>query len=230
VIGADRGGWQSLRDWLIRFAGASAPTLVELVEVGPDAASGGAYVASQPYVGGTLDAPAAEMDADQRMAAVAAAARATHALHQVGMAHGALSCWSVLLAEGGSVLDFPPLDAAPGAVTRVSGWAHLATIDPELLAGEVPGRSSDIWSIGATLHTALSDRPLYPGIEHDELVTAVQRLLFTRPEVDPSLPAAVAEIIHGCLEVDPTDRPATALAVAEQIEVVVAGRPDGGPS
>jgi serine/threonine protein kinase len=90
-------------------------------------------------------------------------------------------------------------------------------MDPDLLCGEAPSRSSDIWSLGATLHLAASERPLFPGIDADEPVTAVQRLLFTRPEIDRDLDPVVAETVAACLDPDPDARPGTAAEVAERL-------------
>jgi hypothetical protein len=42
-------------------------------------------------------------------------------------------------------------------------------------------------------------------------------VLFTRPEVDPSLPAGPAGVVEACLQRDPANRPATALEVAERL-------------
>jgi len=91
-------------------------------------------------------------------------------------------------------------------------------MDPDLLSGEETSRSSDVWALGATLHTALSDRPLYPGIDKDAAVTAVQRILFTRPDVDPDIPPEVADVIRSCLEPDPAARPATADELADRLQ------------
>jgi serine/threonine protein kinase len=123
----------------------------------------------------------------------------------------------VLLTERGSALDLPRICDPPGLITSVSSWSDVVTLDPELLGGGGPSRSSDVWALGATLNAVLGDRPLYPGIEADDPVTAVQRILFTRPEPDPSLAPAVRDLISRCLAADPADRPPTALAVAEDL-------------
>jgi eukaryotic-like serine/threonine-protein kinase len=122
------------------------------------------------------------------------------------------------LAERGGALAPPPLDLPAGALIRMADWRDVVTLDPNLLAGEDSSRASDIWSLGATLHMALSDRPLYPGIEADAPVTAVQRILFTRPEVDPDLPPEVADVIRTCLQPDAGVRPSTAGEVADRLQ------------
>jgi serine/threonine protein kinase len=216
-LAVDAEGWQQLCDWLIRLASAPGGGLLEVIEVGPDLQTGGVFLVSEAAAGGTLAEPEEPTDRRRRVDAVAAAARAAHALHEVGLAHGSIHPGTILFGGRGPVLDVPGLDASPGQVTRVGRWQELVAIDPELLGGETPSRHSDIWSLGATVHTVMSGRPLFPGVEEDEAVTAVQRVMFTRPEPDPALPAPLRELIDACLAPDPADRPQSALAVADQL-------------
>jgi hypothetical protein len=74
--------------------------------------------------------------------------------------------------------------------------------------------------LAATLHGLLSSRPLYPGIDEDPIVTAVQRILFTRPEVDAALPAEVAENLAACLADDPGERTLSADELADRLSAV----------
>jgi serine/threonine protein kinase len=175
------------------------------------------YLASEYPSGGRLGEQRSGLDLPSRVHAVAAAARGAHALHEAGIAHGAINLNTVVLTERGAALAPPPVDLRPGLVTRITDWRDFVTLDPDLLCGEAPGRASDIWALGATLHLAASDRPLFHGIDGDEPVTAVQRVLFTRPDVDPELHPELAETVAACLDPDPDARPATAAEVAERL-------------
>ena len=216
-LAVDAEGWQQLCDSLIRLASVPGGGLLDVIEVGPDLATGGVFLASENPEGGSVAEPEAPGDERRHLDAVAAAARAAHSLHEVGLAHGSISPRTVLLTARGPGLDLPRLDAPAGELVRVGPWPELVTIDPELLGGEAPSRRSDIWSLGATLHALLTDRPLFPGIEEDEPVTAVQRVLLTRPEPDPAIASSLLDLIGACLAADPADRPPTALAVAERL-------------
>lgn len=216
-LAVDAEGWQQLCDTLLRMALAPGARMLEVLEVGPDPATGGVFVVTEAAPGGSLSRPAKALPRDARIAAVEAAARGAHALHEVGLAHGSIQPGSVVMTGGGAALDLPHLDASPGEVIRVDGWEALVAVDPEVLAGESPARSSDIWSLGVTLHSVLSDKPLFPGIEADEPVTAVQRVMFTRPQPDQSLPSELLALVTDCLAADAADRPATALAVADRL-------------
>ncbi|HUJ66110.1 MAG TPA: hypothetical protein VLX59_11265 [Acidimicrobiales bacterium] len=219
-VAVDPSGWQRLTELLAGFASTGSNHLLSVLEVGPDpeSAGSGVYVATESVPRGWLSDARSSLSGADRMQAVADAARGVHALHERGLAHGAITDRAVALAERGGLLSPPPLDLPPGALTRMADWRDVVTLDPNLLAGEESSRASDIWSLGATLHLALSERSLYPGIEADAPVTAVQRLLFTRPEVDPDLPSEVADVIRTCLQPDAGVRPATAGEVADRLQ------------
>jgi serine/threonine protein kinase len=217
-LAVDAEGWQQLCDSLIRLVAVPGGRLLEVLEVGPDLATGDVFVVSEAVDGGTLSEPDGPVDSARRVSAMAEVARGAHALHEAGLAHGGIHPGAVLLTGRGAVLDLPPLDAPPGQVTMAGPWPELVSVDPELLCGEAPSRASDIWALGAALHTALSDRPLFPGIEGDEPITAVQRVLFSRPEPDPAIPSRLRALIGACVAADPADRPPTAEAVAERLE------------
>lgn len=216
-LAVDAEGWQQLCDWLVRLAGVPGGGLLEVVEVGPDLETGRVFLVTGAAPGGTLARPDRPLGTEPRQGAVAAAARAAHALHEVGLAHGSIHPGAVVLTPEGPVLDLPRLDAPAGEAIHIDGWSGLECIDPDLLRGEPPTRASDIWALGATLHHALSERPLFAGIEEDEPVTAVQRVMLSRPETDPAIGAGLCELISACLAADPADRPPTAQAVAEYL-------------
>jgi serine/threonine protein kinase len=216
-LSVDADGWPALCERLARLVAVPGGVLLEALEVGPDPEGAGVYLVTE--AARIAPAPAGPGEA---AALVATAARALHAMHESGLARGGLRPEELLSTARGVVLDLPRLDAAPGEVVRVTSWHDLCGLDPEVLAGGAPSRSSDIWSLGALLHSRLSARPLYPGIEGDATVTALQRVLFHAPEPDPAIPSSLAEIISECLRPDPADRPSSALEVAERVEA--AGR------
>jgi eukaryotic-like serine/threonine-protein kinase len=222
-LGVDAAGRQTINDYLIRFAAVDSDRLLAVIEVGPDpdTADAGVYLATETAPGGWLSSVSETMPISDRVRAVADAARGAHALHEAGLAHGAINSKAIVLSERGGLLSPPPLDLPPGALTRMLDWRDVITLDPNLLGGEESSRSSDIWALGATLHVVLSERSLYPGIETDPPVTAVQRILFSRPEVDPELAPEVAVLIRSCLEPDPAARPTTAEEVADRLQETV---------
>jgi serine/threonine protein kinase len=225
-LGVDASGWRELAMHLSRVAGVKSDHLLTLIEVGPDLDPDGAgvYLVSESAPGGSLDDPADPLDDAGRIRAVAEAARGAHALHEAGIAHGAIDGRSILLTARGAVLGPPALGGPPGAVARMHDWRDVAVLDPALLRGEHPSRSSDVWALAATLHGLLSTRPLYPDVDDDPRVTAVQRILFTRPEIDAALPSGLVETLSACLADDPGERLLSADELADRLAAVEALR------
>jgi eukaryotic-like serine/threonine-protein kinase len=218
-LAVDAAGWRDLTGQLSRLAGVASDRLLTLYEVGPDldAQGAGVYLVSEAAPGGTAADPADRFDQAARVRAVTDAARGAHALHEAGMVHGSISSSSIFLTPRGAVLGSPTLGRPAGEVALLRDWQSVVLLDPSLLRGEEPSRSSDIWALAATLHGLLSSRPLYPAIAGDPGVTAVQRVLFTRPEIDGSLPAGVADALSVFLADDPGARPLSAEDFADRL-------------
>jgi serine/threonine protein kinase len=225
-LAVDASGWRDLIGNLSRLAGVESPHLLRLIEVGPDLdpAGAGVYLVSEAAPGGSVGEPIEALDATARIRVVAEAARGAHTLHECGIAHGSIDSRSIFLTDRGGALGPPTLGGLAGVVARMRDWRDVMVIDPALLRGEDPSRASDIWALATTLHGLLSERPLYPGIDSDPGVTAVQRVLFTRPEIDPSLPAGIAVSMAACLADDPGERILSADEFADRLTSVGAAR------
>ena len=108
---------------------------------------------------GSLAAPARPLTRDDVLRAVEHAARAVHALHEAGLAHGDVKPGNVMLHEDGgklSDLGLARVFNAGAALTGMAPETSVEFLDPSLLLGEPPSRATDIWALGATLHRALS--------------------------------------------------------------------------
>jgi len=140
------------------------------------------------------------------------AALAVHALHEAGLAHGDVKPGNVMLHEGGGKLS--DLGLAPET--------SVEFLDPGLLLGEPPSRSTDIWALGATLHRALSGAGLYGELPEGQPLLAIRRVQSSRPELHPSLTPAESALVLACLAPEGS-RPATAADVADRIAAVRTG-------
>ena len=108
---------------------------------------------------GSLAAPARPLTRDEVLRAVEHAARAVHALHEAGLAHGDVKPGNVMLHEDGgklSDLGLARVFTRGAALTGMAPETSVEFLDPSLLLGDPPSRSTDLWALGATLHRALS--------------------------------------------------------------------------
>ena len=168
---------------------------------------------------GSLAAPARPLTHDDVLRAVEHAARAVHALHEGGLAHGDVKPGNVMLHENGgklSDLGLARVFTAGAALTGMAPETSVEYLDPSLLLGEPPSRATDIWALGATLHRALSGKGLYGELPERQPLLAIRRVQTTPPALDPVLTADEAALVHACLAA-PGSRPATALRVADRI-------------
>lgn len=223
-VGIGSAVWAELTASLCRFASVRSEHLLRLFEVGPDVdpAGAGVYLVSEFPSGGTLAAPATELSRVDKVRAVASAALGAHDLHESGCAHGAINPGVVFLTDRGAVLG-PALGGPAGRVVAMRDWRDLALLEPDLLRGQPASRSSDVWALAASLYALVGPAPLYPAMVEDQPVTAVQRVLFSRPEVSPATPDGLAEVLGPCFDPDPARRPQTAAQLAQQLLAAVGG-------
>jgi serine/threonine protein kinase len=171
---------------------------------------------------GSLAAPARPLTRDEVLRAVEHAARAVHALHEAGLAHGDVKPGNVMVHENGgklSDLGLARVFSTGAALTGMAPETSVEFLDPSLLLGDPPSRATDLWAIGATLHRALSGKGLYGELPERQPLLAIRRVQSSRPVVDESLTPAEAALVLACLA-PPENRPATALEVADQLAVV----------
>ncbi|MGH9120968.1 MAG: hypothetical protein ACRDYC_03345, partial [Acidimicrobiales bacterium] len=213
--------WPRLSAHLQSVAAVGSPYLPRLLEAGDGTNSEGAvWVSRESWGPSSLANTAASLNVADRLRALSGAARAAHDLHEAGLTHGRISPRTVLVGPYKAGLE-PPLnepDAEPGLVVRARRADELDAVDPALLRGDPPSRSTDVWALGATIHRTFTGHLLHPGLGGDVPSTAVARALFEAPQLDPALPAELRPLVEACLSPDPADRPASALEVAEQLQ------------
>ena len=128
----------------------------------------------------------------QVLAAVADAARAAHALHEAGIAHNDIKPGNVMLHDGHAKLSDLGLSQllTPGlTITGLGSTGSVEYLDPAVIRGEMPGRATDIFALGATLHRALTGTGLYGDLPTDNTMLAMRRVL-SHPAGDLAEPAA----------------------------------------
>ena len=132
--------------------------------------------------------------------------------HAQGILHRDVKPGNVLMTDAGRVVltDFG-IASSPGDASITSTGLLLgspAYIAPERARGLAPGPASDLWSLGATLFTAVEGRPPYDGGEPLATVTAV-----VTGQHEPYVAAgALVPVLEGLLERDPERRTTVAQA------------------
>lgn len=197
------------------FAAVDDPHLVRLLDAGQHEDI--FFYATPDWPRGTLAAPSTALSAAQAAAALVDVCRAAHALHEVGIAHRDISPSTVLLHEHGAWLgglDLARAAMGGGSVTSMASLHSVAYLDPACIRGDLPSRATDIYSLGATLHLALTGVSVHPGLPEDDPVLAVRRVLRDAPHLSDRLDPEAAQLIGSCLDPDPLGRPATAAELA----------------
>ena len=198
------------------YSSVRSPFLVELYDAGHQ--EGTLYYAATYYPDGSLTTRPAP---DVVRRACADAARAAHALHEVGVAHRDIKPSNVMLENGGGRLGDLGLAQVlnPGqTVTGIGPLGALEYLAPEIVRGEPATRATDAWAIGATFHHALTGQSAFPDLPTGSLLDALRHLLRTPPALDGGLGLADRAVVERCMAATPEERPATCLELAEMIE------------
>jgi outer membrane protein assembly factor BamB len=163
-----------------------------------------------------IDGPSLEQWVDQHGALVpravltlaAGLAEAVGSIHRAGLVHRDIKPSNVLLtATGPHVIDFGTV-LGPQS-TRVTFGRPVGTpsyMAPECIHGEEAGPQADIFSLGATLVFAATGRSL---VESEALYAQIIQITQGRFELS-EVPAELRQLIAGCLDLRPKDRPTAA--------------------
>ncbi len=104
-----------------------------------------------------------------------------------------------------------------GAVVGTVGY-----MSPEQLKGEPLDERSDVFSLAAVLHEALTGRPAFPGATAAERIAAILSADPARPDAD-GVPPEIAAALSRALAKDAARRPASAAAFLADLRAAASG-------
>jgi len=206
---------------LAAFAAVRSPFLVQLYDAGQQGDD--LYYSMEYLPAGSLADAIGSIPPGQALVAVADAARAAHALHEAGIAHNDIKPGNVLLHDSHAKLSDLGLSQllTPGlTITGLGSTGSVEYLDPAIIRGEMPGRATDIFALGATLHRALTGTGLYGELPTNNTMLAMRRVLSHAPEISPNLPASVRQVIASAIDPNQEARPATAADLAASIDAL----------
>jgi predicted ATPase/DNA-binding CsgD family transcriptional regulator len=139
-------------------------------------------------------------------------AGALEAAHRLGILHRDVKPGNILITDYGepALSDFGIAHFAGGFETGtgvVTG--SPAYIAPEIVAGESPSSAADVYSLGATLFTAVTGHVAFERRSGEQLVAQFLRIT-SEPVPDPreyGIPEDVGMIIESAMSADPGSRP-----------------------
>ncbi len=209
------------------------PNIVEVLDMGRDAADGTLYIVQELLQGEDLrDLLRRErtLDAHQLIEALAPVMDALSAAHALGIVHRDLKPANIYLARTpdgritSKLIDFGvsrmrDSDRETNELTHTG--ALLGTPDymsPEQARGERTGPQSDVWAMGIVLYESLAGQRPYRAANYNALLIKiladeVPPITSLAPGVDPVL----AEIVHAALARDLTLRWRSMAALREAL-------------
>ncbi|MEV8535996.1 serine/threonine-protein kinase [Streptomyces sp. NPDC051211] len=150
---------------------------------------------------------------------------ALRAAHAVGVLHRDVKPGNVLLAKDGRVLltDFG-IAAIEGDTSITRTGELVGSIDylaPERVTGGAPDPASDLWSLGATLYTAVEARSPF---RRTSPISSLQAVVNDEPP-PPRQAGALGAVITALLRKDPAQRPSAAEAERMLLEAMEGREP-----
>ncbi|SNS00001.1 serine/threonine-protein kinase [Actinomadura mexicana] len=153
---------------------------------------------------------------------------ALRAAHQAGITHRDIKPANVLLENDRVVLTDFGIAAVEGDATLTGTGAVLGTpayMSPEQVRGQEATAAADLWSLGATLYTAVEGRPPFEGASTGAVFIAIA----TQDPTPPAHAGPLEPILRTLLHRDPSQRP-TLDRLHAQLTWLVQGRPPAQPT
>jgi len=239
------GGDETARKRFLREARAAAsvnhPNVCQLYEIGED--GGDLFIVMELLEGESLGdrLRRGPLSVPETIPVGRGILAALEALHARGIVHRDLKPSNVFLTSHGvKLLDFglartsdPDLAASLDSVAGLTRTGMVVGtpryMAPEQVTGEALDARTDLFAAGAILFEMLAGRPAFDG---RNVVEVLHATLHEQPPALTGSPAVatVDRVIRRALAKRPSDRPASAAAMAEELRAVPTGPADDTPA
>ena len=199
------------------------PQLIDVLDAGD--IDGIGYMAMRYVPGKSLDdriQAHGPLPVEDTMRIVGEIASALDALHAAGLVHRDVKPSNILLDEerGALLTDFGLAKRRDYSMLTAPGQM-LGTLDyiaPEMLRGEEPGASADLYALGCVVCECLSGKPPFGGLSMFEVGMAHLGDVPPDPCADRSdAPPTLSEVALRALAKEPSERPPSATVYAEML-------------
>ncbi len=224
---------ERLRREALALSRVRHPNVVRVLEFGQEGET--SYLALELVPGRGLDRIVADASARGELVAVdrvvrwgAALARGLAAAHREGVVHRDVKPSNVHVRpdDAPMLLDFGIAqvpESTPGALTTTFAGSPFYAA-PEQLTGEPSDGRTDVYGLCATLYQCLTGRVPFASDRFEEVL---RRTLVEEPvpvrRLAPHVPRDVETIVLAGLEKDPSRRPQSAEALADDLERALRG-------
>jgi len=206
------------------------PNIVGVLQVG-ETDSGYPYLVMQYHRQGSLEARIRRLGAlpvDEVLRLGVKMAGALETAHRVGILHRDVKPANILLTDFGepALCDFGIAHIAGGFKTATGTFTGSpAFTAPEILGGDPPSRSSDIYGLGATLFAALTGHAAFERRSGEQIVAQFLRIASeSAPDLRGSgIPDDAASVVEEAMARDPHARPSAA-ALGQELQRLQAQR------
>lgn len=153
---------------------------------------------------------------------------ALRAAHRAGITHRDIKPANVLLEDDRVVLTDFGIAAVEGDATLTGTGAVLGTpayMSPEQVRGQEVTAAADLWSLGATLYTAVEGHPPFEGASTGAIFIAIA----TQDPIPSAHAGSLDPILRTLLHRDPSHRP-TLDHLHSQLTWLAQGQPPAQPT